>query len=136
ADNYACAGGAKATLTGRVFAPNGTLPLYNATVSVPTRAPDPITEAVALDGCSGTVSGNRIASAQTGPDGSFTLTDVPTGMAVPMVIQMGKWRREVVVQTADCATTPLTDPVQTRLPKHASEGHLPQMAIATGSADP
>src|SRR4051812_42498226 len=30
-----CAGGGTTTLTGKVFAPNGTLPLYNAIVYIP-----------------------------------------------------------------------------------------------------
>ncbi len=135
--NQSCPGGAHTTIRGRVFAPNGTLPLYNATVSIPTAPVEPFAAGVTCDRCDGKVSGEPLAVALTGPDGSFVLTDVPSGADVPLVIQLGRWRRKVTIpKVADCAETKLEDAGLTRLPKNRSEGDIPHIAIATGSADP
>jgi hypothetical protein len=131
-----CQNGSTTTLTGKVFAPNGTLPLYNAIVYIPTQPPAAFTDGVTCDRCSGNVSGNPLVITQTDASGSFTLTNVPAGDNVPLVIQLGKWRRQVTIPTIpSCASTPL-DAGTTRLPKNHSEGDMPKMAIATGSADP
>jgi hypothetical protein len=124
------------TITGTVFAPNGTLPLYNAIVYVPNNPPDVFTPGVTCDRCNGTVSGNPVVITQTGPDGTFALTNVPVGNDIPLVIQIGRWRRQVTIpNVAQCTTTQL--PAQlTRFAKNKSEGDIPQMAIATGGADP
>ena len=135
--NVSCTGGTKTTITGTVYAPNGTLPLYNAAVYVPNGKPEPFTTGVTCDRCNGSLTGDPIASALTGPDGKFTLTDVPTGANIPLVVQLGRWRRQVTIpNVADCTTTALTDAVLTRLPQKASEGDIPKMAIASGDADP
>jgi len=133
--NHQCAGGAKTTITGTVYAPNGTLPLYNAVVFIPNAPVDPFTPGVTCDRCNGAVSGKPVGGAVlTGPDGKFIITDVPTGTAIPLVVQIGRWRRQVTINVPDCATTAL-DNGATRLPKNRSEGDIPQMAIATGSSD-
>jgi hypothetical protein len=135
--NLSCPNGAHTTLTGTVYAPNGTLPLYNAAVYVPNGTVEGFTEGVTCDRCDGKLSGDPVAKVLTGSDGTFTLKDVPTGSNIPVVIQLGRWRRQITIPTvADCATTALTDPTVTRLPKNSSEGHMPHMAIATGKADP
>ena len=135
--NHACSGGKHTTVTGTVLAPNGTLPLYNAEVFVPSGVVDPFPSGVTCDRCAGKVSGVPLAAALTGPDGSFTLTDVPGGVDVPLVIQLGRWRRQVTIPAvADCTANPLVDVSLTRLPKNSAEGDIPRMAIATGSADP
>ena len=133
--NHACAGGAKTTITGKVFAPNGTLPLYNAAVFIPNGPVEAISEGVTCDRCDGKLSGDPVTFTATGSDGSFSLTDVPTGKDIPLVIQLGRWRRKVTVPAVtDCATLP-ADAVLTRLPKNAAEGDIPKMAIASGKAD-
>ena len=131
-----CAGGAKTTLTGTVFAPNGTLPLYNATVFIPNGPLDEFTEGVACDRCDGVVSGNPIAIDQTGPDGKFTLLDVPSGTNIPLVIQLGRWRRVANIASVTACATEEVASVTTRLPKNSAMGHIPAMAIASGDADP
>jgi hypothetical protein len=134
--NLSCTGGAHTTLTGTVFAPNGTLPLYNAIVYVPNSAPTAFNHGVSCDRCNGTLSGDPVSSALTGPDGKFTLLDVPTGANIPLVIQLGRWRKQtVIVNVPDCATTAV-DAGSSSLPKTAAEGDIPHMAIATGDADP
>ena len=121
------------TISGTVYAPNGTLPLPNAVVYVPRTAPDPITPGVSC-GCV-TTSGGAVTSTITDDHGHFVLTDPPTGANVPVVIQLGKWRRQIVVPSVEtCADTALTA-MQTHLPKNHVEGDLPSIAISTGAAD-
>jgi hypothetical protein len=131
----ACPGGGTTTLSGKVYAPNGTLPLYNAIVYIPSVPVDSFTSGVTCDRCNGQVSGNPIVQTLTGADGSFTLTNVPVGQKVPLVVQLGKWRRQVTVAIPACTSTPVAA-ADSRLPKNHTEGDMPQMAIATGSADP
>ncbi len=124
------------TVAGTAYAPNGTLPLYNVIVYAPTQALDPLTDGVSCDSC-GTVSGKPAATTVSDASGHFELKGVPAGDNVPIVFQVGKWRREVTVPHVDsgCATTTLTDPNMTRLPKNHTEGDIPHIAVTTGSCD-
>jgi hypothetical protein len=132
-----CSGGVKTTLTGKVYAPNGTLPLYNAIVYVPNGVVEPFTPGVTCDQCGAVQSGKPLVTTLTGPDGSFRLEDVPVGDNIPLVIQIGRWRRQVTIPHVDaCVEAPITDVNLTRLPRNKGEGDIPQMAIATGRADP
>jgi hypothetical protein len=135
-----CIGGGTTTLTGKVYDPAGRNPLYNALVYVPNAPLTPFDDdaGVTCDKCAGTIaSGSPIVAAITAPDGTFKLTDVPAGVPLPLVIQVGKWRREVTLPPANpCAENVVTDVGLTRLPRNSSEGHLPHMAITSGGADP
>ena len=130
-----CAGGATTTVTGIVTAPNGTLPLYNAIVFVPNAPLDPIADGASCDRC-GSVSGNPLVSAVTGIDGKFELKDVPVGADIPLVVQVGKWRRQIKLPKVDkCVVNPITDANATRLPRNKAEGDIPRIAITTGRCD-
>ncbi|MBK7857990.1 MAG: carboxypeptidase regulatory-like domain-containing protein [Archangiaceae bacterium] len=133
----ACTATTKTTLTGTVYTPKGDLPLYNAIVFVPNADLQPFAAGVSCDRCGSNISGNPVVQTLTGPDGTFTLADVPAGANIPLVIQMGRWRRKVMIPTVPaCQTTAITDHELTRLPRNKSEGDIPKMAISTGNSDP
>lgn len=132
----ACAGGALTTVTGTVHDPSGTLPLYNVMVYVPNGELEPLVEGASCSTCDAVVSGNPVVSAITDESGRFVLEDVPVGENVPLVIQIGKWRRQIVLPSVTpCTENALTDVNATRLPANKSEGDLPRIAVSTGSQD-
>ncbi len=139
-----CSGGNTTSVTGTVYAPNGTLPIPNALVYVPngsTAYPYGLTEfvdGVAGGACACDVSGSPLVSTTSAVDGTFTLKNVPAGSSIPVVIQLGRWRRVITVDVAACDNTTLASD-QTRLPKRQDEGTamdaLPLIAITTGEVD-
>jgi len=121
-------------ISGRVLDPSGQLPLYNVIVYVPNTEPKPFADTISCERCGSVTSGSPVTTAITGPDGKFVLPNVPAGADVPLVIQIGKWRRQLVLpKVEECAHTPVAD---LRMPKTQSEGDMPRIAIATGSIDP
>ncbi|MDB4958026.1 MAG: hypothetical protein JWO36_5595 [Myxococcales bacterium] len=123
------------TISGTVFAPNGTLPLYGADVYVPNAAVPPFTAGAQCSRCSTDLPGSPIVQTSSDEAGKFSLQNVPSGDNIPVVIAIGKWRRQVVIpHINECADNPITS-ANTSLPKKSSEGDIPQIAITTGNAD-
>jgi hypothetical protein len=124
------------TLTGIVYDPAGARPLYNVIVYVPNGPVEPLQSGVVCDQCGVVASGHPLVTALTGADGRFTLHNVPAGPNVPLVLQLGKWRRQITVPNIDpCTVNTMTDPGTMRLPSKQSEGDMPQIAITTGGCD-
>ncbi len=131
-----CTGTAKTTVSGTIYDPAGTTPLYNAVAYIPNAALDPIPTGASCDKCSVTLSGKPIAAALSDVNGRFTLENVPTGTNIPLVIQVGKWRRQVTIsRVTACVDNPITDANLTRLPRNRSEGNIPKIGVTTGSSD-
>jgi hypothetical protein len=132
-----CADGGTTSLSGIVVSPRpgDPDPLYNAVVYVPNAPVEPFKPGVSCDRCGAPASGSPIAVALTGIDGKFQLDNVPVTDDLPLVIQIGRWRRQVTVpHVAACADTPLTTDL-TRLPRSQAEGDIPLMALKRGDSD-
>jgi hypothetical protein len=131
----ACPSSGTTSISGSVYDPAGINPLYNVIVYVPNATVEEIPTGATCDSC-GKVSGEPITSTLTNSKGEFKLDNVPVADDVPIVIQVGKWRRQFTIpKPANCADTRLTDRNQTRMPRNKSEGHLPRIALTTGGAD-
>lgn len=132
-----CADPKQTKLSGTVYSPAGNLPLYNVVVYVPIQGETqpPISEGASCDKCSGAMA-RGVAVTLTNEAGEFTLEGVPEGDNVPLVLQVGKWRREVTIpHVTPCTTTKIDDHDLTRLPRNQKEGHLPKIAMVTGHSD-
>jgi hypothetical protein len=123
------------SVSGTVYAPNGTDPLPNVTVYIPTTAVDPFTPGVSCPVVGAAPSGSPLVGAETDVNGKFTLIDVPVGSNIPLVIVSGRWRRQLTIpSTTACVNTELPASFAA-MPQNKSQGDIPKIAIATGSAD-
>jgi hypothetical protein len=134
------------SITGVVYDPAGALPLYDVYVYIPGSTPDPIDPGnPACTPCEAPASGGPIIGTLTNEQGQFTLVQpnatsygVPSGTSVPLVIQTGKWRKQITIPSvAACTTTAIPDPAspatsKLRLPANSSEGDMPIIAFTSG----
>ena len=138
------------TLSGTVVAPTAADagygqpdPIPGALVYIPNGTVEPLNPdgGGSCDQCTDGVSGSPLVSTYTNLDGTFTLKNVPCGaeVQVPVVIQLGKWRRQVTVTAPSCCLPNTMTKEQTRLPRKQGEGHvndnLPRIAVVTGGFD-
>ncbi|HLK35696.1 MAG TPA: hypothetical protein VKU41_03015 [Polyangiaceae bacterium] len=145
-----CDGGTPTTLTGRVVAgttgaylpsSGGPDPVPGVLVYIPNSALTAVGSGASCGGCESDVSGNPLVSATTAYDGTFTLTNVPVGSNIPVVIQLGRWRRGVTFNvTNTCASANVGDIHMPRTQAGDSgdipgSSNIPLTAISTGSYD-
>jgi hypothetical protein len=134
-DSTGTSAGCGTSISGTVYDPAGKNPLYNVVVYVPKSEPAALVLGASCDACSSLYTGDPIATALTDTSGHFSLTNVPDGADVPLVIQIGKWRKQVKIPSvAKCTDNPQPDK-SLRLPKNHAEGDIPRIAVSTGDAD-
>jgi hypothetical protein len=144
-DQASCANGQPTTIMGRVVAGQSAWtglppdPVPNVLVYVPNGPVQPLGQGFAVGSCpqcGADVSGSPLVSTYTRYDGTFTLTNVPTppaGQTLPVIIQLGRWRREFqITPPSACAMTSIGD---LNLPRNHTEGSIPLTAISTGAVD-
>jgi hypothetical protein len=120
-----------------VFDPAGKVPLYNVAVFVPNTTPQPFKAGASCDPCASLYTGDPITSALTDPDGNFTLKNVPDGPSIPLVIQVGKWRKQLTIANVGKCTDNPQPKGSLKLPgRHDEPGaDIPRIAISTGGSD-
>ena len=127
-----CPAGQTTSISGIVYAPNGTDPLPDVLVYIPNAPVDTFQPGVQCPVVGQPPSGSPLVGTTTAVDGSFHITNVPVGANIPLVIQTGRWRRQLTIATtAACVDTAFS----TRMPRNQSEGDIPKIAVATGSQD-
>jgi hypothetical protein len=132
-----CPAGVHTTVSGIVYDPSLQDPLYNVTVFAPKSATLPaLPKGPSCNSCN-TLYPPFYGSTATDEAGHFTVSNVPPGTNVPIVVQAGKWRKEFMIPTVTkCIDNPQPDKTL-RLPKNAvnGDGDLPDIAISTGDFD-
>jgi hypothetical protein len=131
---HACPRGST-TISGRVYDPAGKNPLYNVAVYVPNEPVAPIKLGASCESCAALYTGKPVASALSDPAGEFKITNAPDGGNIPLVIQIGKWRKQFTIPAvAACQDTRMPEKMLI-LPRNHMEGDIPNIAISTGGAD-
>jgi hypothetical protein len=123
------------TISGTIYDPAGVNPLYDIVAYVPNTTPQPFPSGAACTPCNALYTGDPIATALTDASGKFTIANAPDGTNIPLVIQVGKWRKQLTIPTVtQCQDNPQPDKSLT-LPKNHDVGDIPMIAISTGGAD-
>jgi hypothetical protein len=132
------------TVSGTVYDPGCNVPLANITVYQPSGALIPLPDGVACDTCA-SIDSPYSSVTTTDASGNFTLSVTPTAGSADVVMQSGRWRREI---TATGLTTGTNNPISagacavnstscyacnTRMPQTHTEGNIPLMALEMGN---
>jgi hypothetical protein len=142
--NVSCSGGGTTSISGVVYDPAQKNPLYNVEVYVPggplQALPAGVPTGSDACNCGALFKSGAVVSTATGVDGSFKLTNAPVGTAVPLVLQIGKWRRAITVDTSktSCADAPQPDKslyLPGTLQGAGPNDNMPDIAVSTGEAD-
>jgi hypothetical protein len=134
------------TVSGVVYAPTDADagygnpdPLPGALVYVPNSPVSPFETGARCEQCAASVSGSPLVHTTSAVNGAFTLSNVPCGSNIPLVIQLGRWRRQITIPSVQCCGNTALTAAQTRLPRRQGEGHpndnIPLTALVSGSAD-
>ena len=123
------------SVSGTVYAPNGTLPLFGINVYVPAHDPGPFLDGAQCDRCSDALPGDPVVQTVSDANGQFSLIGIPSGDNVRLVITSGKWRKQIMLAHVEPCTVQALSTAQTTLPRDHTEGDLPRIAITTGFAD-
>jgi hypothetical protein len=126
--------GQTTSITGTVYAPNGIHPLPNVVVYVPNAPVPAFPSGITCENCA-QAGGSPLVSTKTNTDGTFQINNMPVGSNIPLVIQIGRWRRQITIPTVTACTNTAVSPTLTRLPKNKSEGDIPKIAVSTGCVD-
>jgi hypothetical protein len=130
-----CTAPATTSISGTVYDPAGLRPLPNVYVYVPNGAVAPLSSGASCKPCGADLSGLPLVTTLTDATGQFKLDNMPVGANIPVVLQIGKWRRQITVTTSQCANVQVAAALS-RLPRNKSEGDIPQIALSTGGYDP
>jgi hypothetical protein len=136
----ACSAGGETTITGTVYDPAGKNPLYGVVVYVPSKPVAPIATGASCYSCSDLYTGDPVAYAVTDAAGNFSIRGTPDGANIPLVVQVGKWRKQFSLPTvAPCTGNAIPDKTLTLPSNHNLSdpmgGDIPSIAVATGGAD-
>jgi len=130
-----CPGGGSTTISGKIYDPAGKDVLYGAVAYVPSKPVSALKLGASCDTCNSLYTGSPIAAGQTDATGKFVIQNAPSGSNIPLVIQLGKWRKQLTVSTVKaCQDNPQADK-SLKLPANHMEGDIPNIAVSTGSAD-
>lgn len=140
--NVSCSGGTSTTISGKVYDPAARDPLYNIVVYVPASPlvalPKGVPTGADACSCEALYKSGAVAITTTGVDGSFKLTNAPVGTSVPLVLQVGKWRRLYHIDVKACQDNAQADKSLTlpgSVPAGDTNDNMPDIAVSTGSAD-
>jgi hypothetical protein len=130
-----CSNGSSTTISGKIYDPAGKNPLYGVVAYVPSKPVLPFKDGPACQSCNSLYTGSPAAAAVTDASGHFVMQNAPSGKNVPLVIQLGKWRKQLTVSTVTaCQDNPQPDK-SLKLPNNHHVGDIPSIAISTGGAD-
>src|SRR5580704_8852275 len=129
-----CPGGGSTTISGKIYDPAAKDVLYGAVAYVPSKPVTALQLGASCDTCNSLYTGSPIAAAQTDATGSFTIENAPSGTNIPLVIQLGKWRKQLKISTVKACTDNAQPDKSLTLPANHMEGDIPNIAISTGGA--